>query len=431
MSIYIGDTKVSGNGRISCFPLFTPQWQDHIINDASWLRANTFSWQSGNVYVAAYQHLLNDYNNLPKQELPFMTFSGSNDGYSRSPEFDVSGATHPYAFTAYYTSTLNTIYADSTNIDLYKTCYTTADGSTVFGESDGSGTGEPRIKPTVEVINGIKIAYYTANDGHKLILPNQEANASTIFNATGVAWYYLLDTTNTRFKLPISRWNFVGLRNGVGNYVDESLPNITGKIDGSSLICNNSASGEGAIILGYVGGASIGGSGVPFFHGSLAIDASGSSSTYQSGAPVQQRATQMYLYFYVGNTVVNETLVDVGEITDELQGKVDLAAGVLQADVDYVVESYQSGTSGYRIYKNGWCEQWGTLPAGGWASAQINLLKTMADTNYIIVWGNSWENSPTQNITTITSKTTTSFYLANYLSWSNWPAYWKVEGYIA
>lgn len=36
---------------------------------------------------------------------------------------------------------------------------------------------------------------------------------------------------------------------------------------------------------------------------------------------------------------------------------VQLQSGVAQADVDYVVESYQNGTSWYRVYKSGWCEQ--------------------------------------------------------------------------
>lgn len=40
-------------------PLLSTLWSDHLLNDISWLRADTFSWQSGDVYVAAYNHLVN------------------------------------------------------------------------------------------------------------------------------------------------------------------------------------------------------------------------------------------------------------------------------------------------------------------------------------------------------------------------------------
>lgn len=44
-------------------PLLHPIWSDRILNDASWLRADTYSWQSGDLYIAAYEHLLDDWNN--------------------------------------------------------------------------------------------------------------------------------------------------------------------------------------------------------------------------------------------------------------------------------------------------------------------------------------------------------------------------------
>lgn len=43
--------------------LFDYKWADHIPNKLSWLRADTFSWQDGNIYTAAYKHLADDYNN--------------------------------------------------------------------------------------------------------------------------------------------------------------------------------------------------------------------------------------------------------------------------------------------------------------------------------------------------------------------------------
>lgn len=107
-------------------PLLSTLWSDHLLNDISWLRADTFSWQSGDVYVAAYNHLATD-------------FEG-----------------------------------------------TTAE---------------------TETIGNIEITFYRAEDGHKICLPDQEDKILSLYNATGVAWYYILDTANKQFKLPRSKHN--------------------------------------------------------------------------------------------------------------------------------------------------------------------------------------------------------------------------------
>ena len=102
-------------------PILTYMWADHILNDVSWLRADTFSWQSGDVYVAAYQHLAGD-----------------------------------------------------------------IDGKTLQSETIGDTT----------------IQFYLADDGHKICPASEESNVSALYESTGIAWYYIIDTTNQRFKLP-------------------------------------------------------------------------------------------------------------------------------------------------------------------------------------------------------------------------------------
>lgn len=81
--------------------------------------------------------------------------------------------------------------------------------------------------------------------------------------------------------------------------------------------------------------------------------------------------------------------IDVNAIADVLNGKVDLADGTNQADVDYVVESQlptsENNYTWYRLYKSGWVEQGGcfTLTVGTsdvrW---DANFPITMSDTNY-------------------------------------------------
>lgn len=101
--------------------LFDTKWSDHIVNDIQWLRADTFSWQGGAVYEAAYQHLADDINGKTLQS---------------------------------------------------------------------------------ETVDGTTIQFYLADDGHKICPASEESNVAAIYAATGVAWYYIIDTTNQRFKLP-------------------------------------------------------------------------------------------------------------------------------------------------------------------------------------------------------------------------------------
>ena len=335
-----GTLSVSSNVAAS-LPLFTSIWADHILNNTSYLRSDTFSWQSGSVYTSAYNHLV----------------------------ADISG-----------------------------------------------------ITAETETISGTTITFYRATDGHKIVLADQESNVSAIYTATGVAWYYILDTTNQRFKLPRSQWNFVGLRDGVGNYVAESLPNIAGAF----------ATGDGTYAVGafsntgtHSGNTMAGGTNDQ----EISFDASSSSAAYQNDAPVQQRATQMYLYFYVGNTVQDQTTIDVGEITDALNGKVDLPANKTQADVDYVVESYQNGTSWYKVYKSGWCEQGGVSSNVGYED--ITLLKPYRDTNGTVIVTPATTVMPTSGagnpIGGFINASTIRVCACNSYS----PAYWVTFGYLA
>ena len=56
--------------------------------------------------------------------------------------------------------------------------------------------------PLTETISGITVSYYPAEEGYKICLPDQEANVSDMYTATGSAWYYILDAENGYFKLP-------------------------------------------------------------------------------------------------------------------------------------------------------------------------------------------------------------------------------------
>lgn len=145
----------------------------------------------------------------------------------------------------------------------------------------------------------IYINYKVASDGDKIINATDTetlTNLEIFYNNTGIAWYYILDTENTRFKLPRSQWSFVGLRpdGSVGDYVEESLPNIKGtaRLQGADATKTSGC-------FDYADGGTGGEQGTGT-NKVLLFDASKSSQVYKDGATVQTPATQMILYFYIG-----------------------------------------------------------------------------------------------------------------------------------
>lgn len=227
------------------YDLFDFKFCDHELDNIAWLRADTFSWQSGTTYNIAYNHLLNDIQ-----------------------------------------------------------------GKTVQTETIGNTT----------------ISYYLADDGHKIVDVANISQVESVYSETGIAWYYVIDTANTQFKLPRTKFGFVGLRDNVGNYVNETLPNITGSAviaGGQNQMQVYNTTGcftyteygnSTTTISGQSGQANKG----------LTLNANLSNPVYQDNAPVQQKATEMYLYFYVGN-FTREAIEETAGLNSELfNGKVDL-----------------------------------------------------------------------------------------------------------
>ena len=307
------------------------KWFDHILDEQSWLRADTFSWQSGATYSNAYNHLVDDI-----------------DGISSS----------------------------------------------------------------TETIAGTTITYYQATDGHKIVLADQETNVSAIYNATGVAWYYILDTTNTRFKLPRTKYAFVGLRDTVGKYVAESLPDHNHEIS----LYDYADSGHTSYLYKENGN---------YQYTFQTTNASASNSTYQDGAPVQQRATQMYLYFYVGQFTQTATEQTAGLNAELFNGKLDRDFSNKPANIHYVVETYSNGTDWYRVWSDGWCEQGGLCSS----STTYNFLKPYINANYNITGGLvGTNNTSTYEHMNFYNLTVNGF---DYKTTDSYNCYWRACGYIS
>lgn len=275
-----GTLSISSNVAAS-LPLFTPIWADHLLNNASYLRSDTFSWQSGVVYISAYQHLVDDVNGITSE---------------------------------------------------------------------------------TETVAGTTITFYRATDGHKIVLADQESNVGAIYTATGVAWYYILDTANQRFKIPRSKHQRYGNSPVIGNGMTLGLTNgtIYGAFRGTT--------GAGTTIDNSLYGAPVGTSGTSVAQISqtgVGVTEDPAKSGMVSTA-VEDIEQYKYLYFYVGNTVQDQTTIDVGQITEALNGKADAGMANLTAAGKELVSGLAMPSSQYVDLTLGASGNTYTAPANGY-----------------------------------------------------------------
>lgn len=305
MSLKLGTQDIAGisqKTKYNAHHLLDFKWSDCIMNDVSWLRADTFSWQSGDVYTSAYNHLVQDLQ-----------------------------------------------------------------GTTSETETIGSYT----------------VTFYRATDGHKICLADQESTVLNIYNSYGIAWYYILDTTNTQFKLPRTKYGFEGLRSYVGSMIRESLPNITGSFSGRPHKSGDINYGgalqkptTGAFQLKIQGNTTTGTGSAESSTQSIKLDlmtfdASRSSSTYQDDAPVQERATQMYLYFYVGDYTQSAIEQTAGLNAELFNNKLDLNASNLSAQGMSYMASMGMPSDKRIALTLGASGSSYTAPANGWVCARV------------------------------------------------------------
>lgn len=185
------------DGKPSGLDLFDYKWSDYTLNDASWLCADTFNWQSGELYTSAYRHLVDDL----KPEILYAWSDGNTTIYTKS-EAPAKGAYTYNSSGDMRGGTIGKIRFAVLSFD--GTILTTRDNLTLTraASSDIESVKNTQVEAQTETIGSNTITYYLAIDGHKIVLPDMEATVQAIYEETGVAWYYILDVANKRFKLP-------------------------------------------------------------------------------------------------------------------------------------------------------------------------------------------------------------------------------------
>ena len=117
-----------------------------------------------------------------------------------------------------------------------------------------------------------------------------------------------------------------------------------------------------------------------------------------------------------------QTASDVSSaITSGISGKAN--TDLSNCTKPYITETYVNGTSWYRVWSDGWCEQGGIAHSDSLSNITVNLLLSFADTNYTLVCQQERTTTSADNHPNIYSKSTDSFVLyADNDTNNNWYA---------
>lgn len=114
-----------------------------------------------------------------------------------------------------------------------------------------------------------------------------------------------------------------------------------------------------------------------------------------------------------------------------IEGDIDTSA----SNIDYVVETYRSGTDWYRKYKSGWVEQGGIYNYGSltrdWNAVTIKYPKPFADTNYTLITQAGRNDAATGSINNqsfVTRFTTGAFISEVYGDGNSQYLWWEAKG---
>lgn len=261
----------------------------------------------------------------------------------------------------------------------------------------------------------------------------------------GVCGKFVYDSVNNTVRLP----KITGITEGttdvtaLGDLITAGLPNITGSVRRIAAGGVGTLGSDGAITYDDVGDCTLGTTG-----GSnllqVNIDASLSNPIYGNSLTVQPQSIKVLYYIVLATSAKTDIEVDIDQVTTDLNGKADVdlsnatpaisfANAMNTAGIITIVETYINGTSWYRVYSDGWCEQGSYIGVVGNQDATVTLLKPYRDTNYArqASLNNLGNVSDNININNITNSSFT-LYGTTISPAGGWTAgaTWQAAGYI-
>lgn len=287
-----------------------------------------------------------------------------------------------------------------------------------------------------ETVNGATVKVHS--NGHKFYDIADKTKIDNFYDSIGTAWFYGIDTENERVFLPRDKYFTIkGTAPVVGNGM------ALGLTDGTNNFSIRGGSGQGA---GYFTkstqayGSNVGTN--TDSNSNIAINLSVGVTTdpTKSGLETHLQANEdKYLYICVGNTtnyegvtdVVNQGIEILEQVNQGIESRVKVDGS--NAEFPYIVETYVNGTSGYRIWSDKYCEQWGRTTGTSTGDITVSLLKSYRDTNYNV--SRQLLNHTGSAVSTVylavKSLSTNSFVMATYASQNAQTSCWKACGYLA
>lgn len=249
---------------------------------------------------------------------------------------------------------------------------------------------------TVETLTSNGFTFTSIFEGSSYTVTRDSSKDTSILHPT--AWItdndFEINTSDETFRLPLKNGT-EGMFGGgavVGNGMSLGLTNGSQTAGLTSLAYHSGITDRGTLIgvtTGY--GLNIGQSvaGSAGFNG--IVTAGITTDPEKSGLVVANAGVVpdgWALYYYVGATVQNANLIDAGRMQEQI-------TNINAPSRGYLVQSYVNGTSGYRVYSDGWCEQWGRITIGQDAFVSVTFLKPFMNASYYANWISC--NGETQN----------------------------------
>ena len=281
----------------------------------------------------------------------------------------------------------------------------------------------------LETVNGATVKVHS--NGHKFYDIADKNAIDDFFNTFGSAWFYGVDIENECIFLPRNNY-FEQLTcniSEVGKSIEAGLPNITGTINQYFTAGGGDADGS-FLLKNYTKYYAVSGGGNQGLN-TLTFDASRSNPIYGNSDTVQPNAVKKLLYICVGNTISSQAMINVvnqgieilEQVNQGIEGRIKLDGS--NAQFPYLVETYQNGTSWYRIWSDGWCEQGGSVESII-ASPTVSFLIPFKDDYYKILISQGGNASPALGFT---DQSRNGFIWTTYSG--DRKAVWEAKGYIA
>jgi hypothetical protein len=258
-----------------------------------------------------------------------------------------------------------------------------------------------------------------------------EANWQTAVSTYGVCGKFVYDSTNQTVRLP---------KYGDKIYTSDIASTAEVKGNGKTIGMTDGTNNFGLLEGVYGGyglkaafdkdvGASVGGNSDVPTGKAWGLITDGSKSGIIADLSTITTALDGYWYIVIATSVKTQIEVDIDEIATDLNGKADIDLGNCTAP--HIVETYVNGSSWYRVYSDGWCEQGGACILGTFSysfmkqyisrpNVQLTRMSTYNANGWVSDVG--FNSVPTTTGFTLNSNFTSSYFLG---------ADWVACGYIS